>query len=181
MTTTTSALLEPMTGLPARGRWTVDTARLELTTTFRGLFRLRGRFTEAVGYLDVGAEVGGCRMRIDVAAASLTTGSAARDAMLTAAGLVDPAAGPLLRFRSRRIVHRGTGLVVDGTVGTARAVAPLRLAVQLPQRAGGGLTLRAHGRIGREVIGALLTRPGVEQLLGATATVDLTVAVRPQS
>ena len=97
MTTTTSALLDPMTGLPAPGRWTVDAAatRLELTTTFRGLFRLRGRFTEAVGYLDVGAEAGGCRMRVDVAAASLTTGSAARDAMLTAAGLVDPAAGPL--------------------------------------------------------------------------------------
>jgi len=183
MTTTTAApaLLDPRTGLPTPGRWTVDAAatRLELATTFRGLFGLRGRFTDAVGFLDVGAEAGGCRMRIDVAAASLTTGSAARDAMLHAAGLVDPAAGPLLRFRSRRIVHRGPGLVVDGTVGTDRAVAPLRLAVQLPQRAsGGGLTLRAYGRIGRDTIGALLTRPGVEQLLGATATVDLTVAVR---
>jgi len=57
MTTTTSALLDPMTGLPVPGRWTVDAARLELTTTFRGLFGLRGRFTEAVGYLDIGGRL----------------------------------------------------------------------------------------------------------------------------
>jgi hypothetical protein len=43
------------------------------------------------------------------------------------------------------------------------------------------VTVRARGRIGRDAIGALLTRPGVERLLGATATVDLTVAVRQHS
>jgi polyisoprenoid-binding protein YceI len=168
--------------LPAPGRWTVDAAatRLELETTFRGIFSLRGRFTEAAGHLDVGDGAAGCRIRIDVATAPLTTGSATRDAMLAAAGPIDPSAGPLLRFRSSRIVHRGPGLVVDGVVATDRAAAPLRLVVDLPRRAAaGGITLRARGRIDRETIGALLTRPGVERLLGPAATVDLTVAARP--
>ncbi|MGI5130941.1 YceI family protein [Pseudonocardia sp. CA-107938] len=172
--TLTPALLDP-------GRWIVDAAAssLRLETTFRGLFALRGRFTQATGHLDVDDRVAGCRMHVDVATASLTTGSAARDAMLAAAGLVDPTAGPLLGFRSHRVVRRAAGLLVEGAVSTDRAVAPLRLAVELPRLSGGTTALRAWGRIPRKEIGALLTRPGMEQLLGPTAALNLTVAVHP--
>lgn len=182
MTTATCSLLDPATGLLAPGRWILAAAasRLRIETTFRGLFALRGRFTEVAGRVDVADELGDCRMQVDVAAASLTTGSATRDAMLHAAGLIDPAVGPLLRFRSRRLVRRGAGLVVDGVIGTERGAAPVRLDVQLPRRTSGPvLALRARGVIDRETIGALLTRPGVERLLGATARLDLTIGLRP--
>ncbi len=130
----------PLTGPPTpRGPLAVVAAasRLHLDASFRGLFGIRGRFTDVAGYIDVGDDLEGTRMRIDVRAASLTTGSATRDAMLSAAGLIDPDAGPLLRFRPRRIARRGTALVVDGLVGTDRAVAPLRLDVELPLAAPG--------------------------------------------
>lgn len=186
MTATTCA--PAPSALPAPGRWRVVAggSRLHMAATFRGLFGIRGRFTDVAGYLDVGDEPEGCRMRIDVCAASLTTGSATRDAMLTAAGLIDPDAGPALRFRSRRIARHGTGLMVDGVVGTHRAVAPLRLVAELPTPAPGSpsgatLTVRASGTISRDAIGALLTRPGVEQLLGPISHLDLTVAVTATS
>ena len=176
------ALLDPAAGLPTRGRWRVVAAasRLHMDASFRGLFGIRGRFTDVAGYIDVGDDLEGTRMRIDVRAASLTTGSATRDAMLSAAGLIDPDAGPVLRFASRRIARRGAALVVDGLIGTDRAVAPLRLDVELPLAAPATvLGLRARGGIDRDTIGALLTRPGVERMLGPTSTLDLTVALRP--
>lgn len=167
--------------LPAPGRWTVTPAgsRLLMDTTVRGVIAVRGRFTDVAGHVDVASDLGESRMWINVTAASLTTGFARLDRMLTTAGLIDPDAGPVVRFRSQRVQEGPAGLLVDGTLATDRASRPLRLEVALPRTAdSAGLCVRARGRIGRDVIGALLARPGTERLLGATAELDLTVALR---
>src|SRR5688500_5078014 len=55
-------------------------------------------------------------MRIDVAASSLTTGSAARDAVLTAAGLVDPAPTPDVTHHTRCVTSADAVDAVDSDV-----------------------------------------------------------------
>jgi polyisoprenoid-binding protein YceI len=162
--------------------WTVDAqgSRLELEMRVGGLLPVRGRFTGVRGRLDVGDDPTGCAVRVDVDTASLTAGSARRDAVLHRAGILDPAAGPVITFRSRAVrPEPHGGWQVLGVLGTDRGEAPLRLAVAEAQRGPTCALVRARGEITRDVVLALLAHPGAGALLGPTARLDLALALRP--
>jgi polyisoprenoid-binding protein YceI len=169
------------TGL-ATGRWWVHAAgsRLLLDARVCGMVGVRGRFTEVAGRVDIAPDPVDSRLHIQVLAASLTTGNAGRDALLTAAGLIDPDAGPVLHFRSRTL-SRGSGQAswrVDGLLSTARGDRPLTLALSTACVAGAEIRIDATGRIGRDDIAYLPARPGTARLLGPVAELDLTVTLR---
>ena len=165
-------------------RWVVDAgrSRVELEMHVAGLVAVRGRFTRVRGHLDRPDESGeeGCAVHVDVEAASLTTGSACRDAVLNAAGIIDTAAGPLITYRSRtlRPAPHG-GWQVLGVIGTARCALPLRLAVGDPETTPEGVMLHGRGELSRDDVVRLVARSGAAVLMGPTATLDLTLALRP--
>ncbi|GAA1836474.1 YceI family protein [Pseudonocardia ailaonensis] len=170
MTTTT---LAPPT------RWTVDPTRSRLTigTRIGGLLPVRGRFTDVAGRIRLGAAPADSRIEIAVRTGSLTSGNAATDRMLHASGLVDPAAGPVLRFRSTRLVAADDGWLLDGELSTERGSRPLRLGLRC--RHGATLLAVAGGEIDRADVGFLLARPGAEALLGARSPLDLRIEAAP--
>lgn len=164
------------------GEWAVDAdgSRVEMAVRVCAMVGLRGRFTGVRGHVELGAGPAGCRLHVDVDTGSLTTGSARRDAVLAAAGIIDPAAGPVLTYRSHVIATdpRG-GWRIDGVLGTSRCALPLRLVAAAPERLPDGLRMRARGRVTREQILRLLAAPGAGVLLGSHAQLDLTLVVRP--
>ncbi|WP_232666158.1 YceI family protein [Pseudonocardia sp. TRM90224] len=175
----------PTTSTPGltSGRWAVRAAgsRLLLETKACGFVGVQGRFTSVAGHVDVAADPQASSIRISVATASLTSGNARRDALLDAAGLIDPEAGPYLRFRSVALRCFPSGWEVDGLLGTARGALPLRLALAEPVATEHGVRLRASGTIARSTIDALIARPGAARLLGPSATLDLTVELTSPS
>jgi polyisoprenoid-binding protein YceI len=178
---TTNTLPAP-TGLDALapGRFTVDPARsrLVLDTRVFGRVGVQGRFTELAGHLDVAPDPRDSRIRIAVSTASLTSGSRGLDALLAASGLVDPSAGPAIRYRSTALhpPDATTGWRVTGTLGTARGSRPLTLGLAGPPTTRGGrVRLHARGTVTRGDIAELLARPGAAKVFGATAQLDLRV------
>jgi len=162
-----------------RGVCTVDPAasRVELTMRVCGLLGLRGRFTDVHGHVEWDDDPARCRVHVDVDTASLTAGSARRDAVLAAAGIIDPEAGPVITFRSHSIRSDPGGWRIDGVLGTDRCALPLRLAVGEPETLPGALRLRARGRVSRDDVVALVARPSAGVLLGPHAQLDLTLVV----
>lgn len=166
---------------PRPGRWAVQAAGSQLLLEARvcGMVGVQGRFTAVTGQVDIAADPRASSIRIDVGIASLTTGNARRDALLTAAGLIDPDAGPVIRFRSAALGWTGAAGWVDGVVCTARDARLVRLALDAPLVDGERMRVRARGRIGRDDIDGLLARPGCARLMGPTAELDLTVELAP--
>jgi polyisoprenoid-binding protein YceI len=170
-------------GTLARGRWRVDPSRtrLVLDTQVLGMVGVSGRFPHVSGHLDVAADPAASRIDVAVRAASLTSGSARLDALLAASGLVDPGAGPVIRYRSGPLVAScGTPLrCVDGVLATARGERSVRLTLAAAVATGAGFRLHVRGRIGRDTITELLSRPGAARLLGPEARLDLAVTLTP--
>ena len=95
---------------PKAGRWEIDPAHSIVKATARhlGLTRVEGRFTELEGHLDIGRDLADSRVQVTIAAASLTTGNADRDAHLRSADFLGVEQFPALQFRSTG-VRRGAG------------------------------------------------------------------------
>lgn len=102
---------------PRPGRWEIDPAHSIVKATARhlGLTRVEGRFVELQGRLDIGADLLDSSVEVTIAAASLTTGNADRDAHLRSADFLGVDEFPDLTFRSTG-VRRGAGdrWLVDG-------------------------------------------------------------------
>ena len=182
MTTNTVPAPSGLGGLDglAPGRWTVDPARSRLVLDARvfGRVGVQGRFTELTGHLDVAADPLDSRIRIAVPTASLTSGSRNLDTLLDASGLVDPAAGPAIRYRSAAL-HPPTataGWRVTGTLSTARGGRPLGLELTRPPGVRGHrIRLHARGTVTRADIAVLLARPGAARVFGPTAQLNLRI------
>jgi polyisoprenoid-binding protein YceI len=178
-TTTSGALPGRPVSVPATGRWQVDADRSRLLLDARvfGVVAVRGRFTAVTGHLDLPPDPLQSRIAIGVRTDSLTAGNTRVDTALAASGLIDPSAGPEIGYRSRG-VHRapGGGWRVAGVLHTSRGARPLVLRVAGPPAvAAGRMRLHARGRITRDDIAALLSRPGATGLIGPTAELDLRV------
>lgn len=180
-TLTGMTLLDLDLDLTGSDTWTVDGTRSCVALTMRvcGMLGLRGRFTRVRGHLERAPDAASCRVHVDVDTASLTAGSVRRDALLAAAGVIDPAAGPMITFRSHAITEHGRGWRIGGVLGTDRCAVPLHLHAGPLEPDGDGLALRATGRVTRDEVLRLVARPGAGVLLGPEARLDLTLAVRP--
>ena len=105
----------------------IDVTHSRLTFRIRHLVsRVEGRFERWSGTLLAESDdlrTGKVEVQID--AASLSTGNAARDQDLRSPNFFDVEAFPVIRFSSNRVVQHGTALQVHGTLtirGITRAV-----------------------------------------------------------
>jgi polyisoprenoid-binding protein YceI len=94
---------------PRAGRWKIDPAHSIVKATARhlGLTRVEGRFTDLHGQLNVGADMSDSHVQVSIAAVSLTTGNADRDAHLRSADFLGVDEFPHLEFHSTSVRRGG--------------------------------------------------------------------------
>jgi polyisoprenoid-binding protein YceI len=110
------------TELPlASGIWAVDPAHssVEFTVRHLGLAKVRGRFDQFSGVLDVGATLAETSVRTDVELGSVDTNNADRDAHLASGDFFGAEANPLMTFRSTAITGTESDFELTGdlTIG----------------------------------------------------------------
>jgi polyisoprenoid-binding protein YceI len=130
MTTTTrpsATRLHDGVELPAPGRWVIDPGHAQLGFVGRHLkfTKVRGRFTDVVGSIDVADNPVDTTVDVTIGIASVDTGNEARDEHLRSSDLFDAGRFPTATFRGRAAAwstDHGT-LVGDLTIkGVTRQV-----------------------------------------------------------
>ena len=111
--------------LPSPGTWTIDPGHAEVAFIGRHfmLTKVRGRFEDVTGDIHVAADPTESSVAVDIAMASVNTGSAARDEHLRSADLFDVEHFPTATYRSRSVSWAGTTGTVAGDLtihGTTR-------------------------------------------------------------
>lgn len=110
--------------LPAAGTWAIDPTHTSVEAVARHLVvsKVRGRFTEFSGTVTIGEDVTASAMDIEIAAASIDTGTPDRDAHLKSPDFLDVETHPTITFRSTEVVPAGDRWQVPGEL-TIRGVA----------------------------------------------------------
>ena len=118
--------------LPAVGRWVVDpeASRVEFWVRHLGLAKVRGRFTDLAGVLEIADDPEASRVDVEIAAASIDTHIAARDAHLRSPDFLDVERHPRLTFSSRSVVRTGSRGTVVGDLAIRGVVRPVALDVE---------------------------------------------------
>jgi polyisoprenoid-binding protein YceI len=95
--------------LPPVGRWAIDPAHSELQFVARHMMisKVRGRFREHEGWLDVAERPEDSRVDVTIRAASIDTGDAQRDAHLRSPDFLDVERFPDITFRSTSVRPAG--------------------------------------------------------------------------
>jgi polyisoprenoid-binding protein YceI len=110
--------------LPARGAWTIDPSHSSVEFVVRHLMvaKVRGRFSEFGGTIQVGDTPEASSVEVTISPASITTGDAGRDGHLQSADFFDVEQFPTIGFRSTAVRSvKGDRYEVDGEL-TVRSV-----------------------------------------------------------
>lgn len=109
--------------VPELGTYEIDGAHsvVEFVVRHLGLAKVRGRFNEFSGTIEVGDDPCDTRFDVTIEAASIDTRDADRDAHLRSPDFLDTESHPRLEFRSTRVRPEGDRWVVDGDL-TLRGV-----------------------------------------------------------
>jgi polyisoprenoid-binding protein YceI len=89
--------------------WTIDPTHTDVAFSVRhmGLSTVRGRFEQVAGTVETGADGAPTAIRIEIATASINTGTKDRDAHLRSADFFDAEANPTITFVSTGVTARG--------------------------------------------------------------------------
>lgn len=89
--------------------WTIDPTHTDVAFSVRhmGLSTVRGRFEQVAGTVETGADGVPTAIRIEIATASIHTGTKDRDAHLRSADFFDAEAHPTITFVSTGVTARG--------------------------------------------------------------------------
>jgi polyisoprenoid-binding protein YceI len=101
---------------PGVGTWDIDPGHADVAFTGRHFMvtKVRGRFTDVRGAIDVAEDMNDSRVEVTIGMGSVTSGSDARDDHLRSAELFDVDQYPEATFRSTRVDWRGDGGTVHG-------------------------------------------------------------------
>jgi polyisoprenoid-binding protein YceI len=148
--------LEAARKVPA-GRYLIDPAQTTVGFTARTLelFSVRGRFSDVSGCIDIAADPQQSQVNVCVAAGSLQTRIAQRDAHLTSPTFLDAAAYPTLRFRSTSLQPAGYHWRLTGDLTVHGVTRLVTLDIQLLGRSpeDGRLRLTAAALLRRSEFG----------------------------
>jgi polyisoprenoid-binding protein YceI len=170
--------------VPAVGRWVIDPVASHVAFSVRhvGLAKVRGRFTDVAGAIEIADDPEASSVTVDIAAASVDTGLTARDEHLRSADFLEVDRYPRLAFRSRAVVRDGSRWTVAGDLDLHGVVRPVTLDVEfLGAHADADEHLRAifaaTTSIDRHDFG-LTWNPAVEAggiVVGRTVTIELEI------
>jgi len=110
--------------LPAPGTWTIDSSHSSVEFVVRHLMvaKVRGRFSEFGGTIQVGETPEESSVEVSIAPASITTGDPQRDGHLQSGDFFDIEQFPTIGFRSTAVrPAKGGRYAVDGEL-TVRGV-----------------------------------------------------------
>jgi len=169
-------------GAPVTGTWRIDAERssLQIGVKVGMLAAVTGRFTDVQGEVEIGENPADSRIEVVVPTSSLTSGSKHWDGVLMSAGLVDVEENPTIAFESTGLAESGTGWRLEGVLMTDRGCLTVTFALEcISDGHDDRMRFRATGSLASKDAVRLLSRPGVDRLIGRQMTVDLTVeAVR---
>ena len=152
--------------LPVAGRWQVDTSHSSVEFVARHLMiaRVRGRFTDFAGTIDVGDTPEDSSVEVTIQAASISTGDEKRDEHLRSADFLDSERFPVLEFRSAAVAARGSRWTVSGDLTIRGVTRPVVLDVEFDGAAidpwgNAKVAFSASTEINREDFGLLWNAP----------------------
>lgn len=131
MTPVTSIIAPPAVDL-APGRWSIDPGHAEVAFVGRhfGLTKVRGRFTDVRGTVEVSPTLEESTVEVIIGMASVASGSPDRDNHLVSGDLFDIENHPTATFRSTAIVAPGTTGTIAGDLTIKGVTRPVILDVE---------------------------------------------------
>jgi polyisoprenoid-binding protein YceI len=117
--------------LPAPGTYAVDPAHtaVEFVVRHLGFAKLRGRFRDFHGTVEIADRSEDSTVAVDVDLASIDTGEPNRDERLRSSDFFDVPSHPTMSFRSTRVTGTGTDRTVEGDLTLRGVTHPATLAV----------------------------------------------------
>jgi polyisoprenoid-binding protein YceI len=174
MSISPSLAITPSADVPARGTYTVDPERSQITFTTGhtlGLGKVSGSFKIRAGQLVIADRLPASTVRAEAIAGSFSTGSGRRDAEIRSRRFLDADRYPAIAFRSERVVNDGGTWIVHGILTACGNDAPLALTVTAAAADDGALDLQATGRADRYAHGVTALKGLVGRWLRLTVTV----------
>jgi polyisoprenoid-binding protein YceI len=115
--------------LPAPGRWQIDPGHTEVAFIGRHfmLTKVRGRFTDVSGAIEVAEDPGQTTAEVTIDMASVESGSQARDEHLRSADFFDTARHPTATFTGRAASWQGTRGLLAGELTIRGITRPVSL------------------------------------------------------
>ncbi|PIM69393.1 hypothetical protein CTU88_25600 [Streptomyces sp. JV178] len=147
----------PTTTSPRLGRYTIDTKTSSISFRSRHLFGLvpvHGTFAIRGGTVGVAEPLGESRLRVEIEAASFSTGNDQRDGDVRSARFLDTDRNPLITFVSERV----DAMSVSGTLTACGVSRPVSLSIVHAQVTADAFTVRATTRVDRTEFGVTAAR-----------------------
>lgn len=170
--------------VPGPGRWRIDPARsrVAFVVPYRETARLRGRFLDVSGTVEVGDRPEDSTLEARIGAASVRTGIPLLDRILRTRRLLDAARYPELRFRSTGVSVVGPRHVrLHGDLTVRDVTRPVVLNVEyggsLPRPTMTAATFTARGRVDRAAFGLGWRRILGVPISGRGVAVELRVSI----
>lgn len=189
---TESSAVRTVAGLeaPAAGTYVIDPghAVVEFVARHLGLAKVRGRFNEFEGTIEVADDVTQSSARAAIKAASIDTRNTDRDAHLRSSDFLDADNHPQLEFRSTGVRQSDGAWLLDGELSIAGQRRPVTLEVEFEGAAtdpwgGARVGFSATTRVDREDFGLTWNQAleGGGWLVGKQITIELSVEAIKQA
>ncbi|MEO6651454.1 MAG: YceI family protein [Ilumatobacteraceae bacterium] len=167
------------------GRWVIDPNHTDVGFTVRhlGLAKVRGRFGDVNGFVDVADGVETTRVEADVALASVATGNADRDAHLQSSDFFNAESNPTMRFVSTSINGQDEDYTLAGDLTINGITKAVELEVEffgtstMPMDQSTRAGFSASGNLSRKDFGIEFNVPlgGDKMLISDKVTLELDV------
>jgi len=133
--------------VPEAGTYEIDPAHsvVEFVVRHLGLARVRGRFNEFAGTLQIGDDIASSSTVVTIQAASIDTRDQGRDTHLRSGDFLDVENHPTLEFRSTGVRHEAGEWLLDGELSIAGQTRPVTLDVEFD---GGAKDPWGNARVG---------------------------------
>lgn len=114
------------------GRWTIDPHHTDVGFTVRhlGLAKVRGRFGDVAGSVEIADTVGATRVEAVIALGSVSTGNTDRDGHLLSSDFFDAESNPTMVFTSTDVAGDADDYTLAGELTIAGVTRPIVLDVE---------------------------------------------------
>jgi polyisoprenoid-binding protein YceI len=132
MTDTTTLRTVDGVTLPAAGTYEIDASHsvVEFVVRHLGLAKVRGRFNEFSGTVEVADDIAQSSVHVQIEAGSIDTRNADRDAHLRSGDFLGAEDNATLEFRSTGVRQEGGDWKIDGELTVAGKTRPVTLDVE---------------------------------------------------